>query len=89
LAKDHVEHIRIHKKAIDELALCKKEMWLTELDPECKPSTKIMATKERHVLTKTSVLLNGYLSFVTSLSKFHDKDTPGSRFNKPPPNKKF
>ena len=32
LAKYHVEHSRIHKKAIEEPAQCKKEMRLIELD---------------------------------------------------------
>ena len=62
LAKYHVEYSRIHKKAIEEPAQCKKEMRLTELDSECKPSTK-----ERHALTKTFVLLNWNLSCVTNL----------------------
>jgi hypothetical protein len=73
LAKDHLEYIQLHKRAMDELELMKKRMWQIIINPECKPSTMILAIEELHALIKTHVLLIRDLPFVVNLPGYFDK----------------
>ena len=59
------------------------------MNPKSRPYTKIMATKELHAPphTKTPVLLQGDLHFVTNSSKHYDKDILDLEPNKPQSNK--
>ena len=75
LAKDHIEYIHLHKRAMDELDLTKKKgLWLKIINPDCKPSTKILAIGELHALIKTYILLIRDLPLVTNLLRYYYKE---------------
>ena len=51
------------------------------MDTKVEMHDRVMATKELHSLSKTSVLLLRDLPFVANLSKFHDEDFLGLNYN--------
>lgn len=74
LAKDHFAYVGVHRKAIDELDQCKKELWTMFMNSNATNMEKIQILKELHNLTKTHVLLLRDLPFVTNLSKYYNLD---------------
>jgi len=82
LAKDHFAYVGVHRKAIDELEECKKELWSMMTDPDTTNMEKVQITKELHNLTKTHVLLLRDLPFVTNLSKYYNLDLTDTKYNK-------
>ncbi|MDQ3084646.1 MAG: hypothetical protein M3Q77_07525 [Thermoproteota archaeon] len=82
LAKDHFAYVGVHRKAIDELEQCKKELWSLMMDPNATNMEKIQIIKELHNLTKTSTLLLRDLPFVTNLSKYYNLDLADPDYTK-------
>lgn len=72
LARDSTAYLSCYRLAIDKLSQLEREMWLIIMNPKIEPSVRVMATKEIHAITKTSVLLLRELPFITNLSKFYD-----------------
>ncbi len=85
LAKDHFAYVSVHRKAIDELDQCKKELWSMFMNPTTTNMEKIQIIKELHNLTKTHVLLLRDLPFVTNLSKYYNLDLINSSPKKTSP----
>ncbi len=81
LAKDHFAYVGVHRKAIDELEQCKKELWSMMMDPNITNMEKIQTIKELHNLTKTYTLLLRDLPFVTNLSKYYDLELAEHDYN--------
>jgi len=85
LARDQFAYVYAYRQAIDEVSLCKKQLWSIIMDTDTQSTTKISAIKELHNLTKTSVLLLRDLPFVVNLSKYFDiskLDPEGTGFKK-------
>ena len=74
LAKDQDDFIIHHKKAMDKIEQCERELWGIVEDPDTKEKTKIRVIYELHKLAKTHVLLLRDMPFLTSLAKFFDSD---------------
>jgi hypothetical protein len=72
LARDSLAYLSCYRLAIDKLSQLETEMWLIIINPKIEPAVRILATKEVHSITKTSVLLLRDLPFITNLSKFYD-----------------
>jgi hypothetical protein len=72
LAKDHFAYVGVHRKAIDELEQCKKELWSMMADPEATDSEKVQMLRELHNLTKSCALFLRDLPFVANLTKYYD-----------------
>lgn len=72
LAKDHFAYVGVHRKAIDELEQCKKELWSMMANPDTTNVEKVQTLKELHNLTKTTALFLRDLPFVTNLSKYYN-----------------
>jgi hypothetical protein len=95
LAKDHFAYVSVHRKAIDELDQCKKELWSMFMNANSTNMEKIQIIKELHNLTKTHVLLLRDLPFVTNLSKYYNLDLINSNspqqssFQKPIEDEKY
>ena len=81
MAKDHFAYVGAYRKCIDEIEQLKKEMWNIMIDPNTPKETRILASKELHSLSKTSVLLIRDLPFVANLSKFYDESTINSNYD--------
>ena len=74
LAREKDEFILHHKKAMDKMEQCERELWCIVENPNTKEKTKIKVIHELHELTKTYVLLQRDLPFLTDLSKFYNAD---------------
>ena len=74
LAREKDEFIINHKKAMDKIEQCERELWGIMEDPNTKEKTKIKVVHELHELTKTYVNLLRDLPFLTGLAKFYDSD---------------
>jgi len=72
LARDQYAYVSAYRQAIDEVSLCKKQLWSIIMDSDTEPNTKISAIRELHQLIKTNVLLLRDLPFVVNLSKYFD-----------------
>jgi len=82
LAKDHFAYVGVHRKAIDELEQCKKELWSMMTNPDTSNLEKVQTLKELHNLTKTTTLLLRDLPFVTNLSKYYNLELADPNYNK-------
>ena len=82
LAKDHLAYVGVHRKGIDELEQCKKELWSMMANPDATSVEKVQTLKELHNLTKTTILLLRDLPFVTNLSKYYDLELSDPDYQK-------
>ncbi len=80
LAKDQEGFILSHKRAMDEIEQYTRELWGMAEDPNTKEKTKIKVIQTLHELTKTTVLLQRDLPFLTGLWKFIDSDILNNGF---------
>ncbi len=55
MAKDHFAYIGAHIRIVDEIEQLKKEIWKIIMDTKADKHDRILATKELHSLSKTSV----------------------------------
>jgi len=81
MARDHFAYVGAHRKCIDEIDQCKKEIWNIILDSKTDHATRIQALKEMHSLSKTYTLLIRDVPFITNISKRYDKDILNSNYN--------
>ena len=72
LARDSVAYMGCYRAAIDRLEQLDKELWLIIMNAKVETSSRIMAVRESHAISKTSVLLMRDLPFITNLSKMYD-----------------
>ena len=81
MARDHFAYVGAHRKCIDEIDQCKKEIWNIILDSKTDHATRIQALKEMHSLSKTYTLLIRDVPFITNISKRYDKEILNSIYN--------
>ncbi len=81
MAKDHFAYIGAHRKCIDEIEQLKKELWKIIMNTKAEMHIRILAAKELHSLSKTTILFLRDLPFITSLSKLYDQDFLDSNYN--------
>lgn len=80
MAKDHFVYVGVHRRAIDEIEQCKKELWTMMANSRTTNSEKVQIIKELHNLTKTYTLLLRDLPFVTNLSKYYNLEFSDPKF---------
>ncbi len=81
LAKDQDNFIINHKKAMDKIEQCGRELWSIVEDPNTKEKTKIKVIHELHEITITYVNLHRDLPFLTGLTKLYDGDVLNNEYN--------
>jgi len=57
---------------MDKIEQYERELWSMAEDPNTKEKTKLKIFQELHELTKTFVLMQRDLPFLTGLSRFYD-----------------
>jgi hypothetical protein len=72
LARDSIAYMGCYRKALDMLDQLEKELWIIIMNSKVEVSARVMAVREMHSITKTSVLLLRDLPFITNLSKMYD-----------------
>jgi len=72
LARDSIAYMGCYRKALDMLDQLEKELWIIIMNSKVEVSARVMAVREMHSITKTSILLLRDLPFITNLSKMYD-----------------